>query len=82
MIGGKIFESVFFKKNVNVVLCFLLSLLFPFSFFRSFRTQTFAYPESPAEREEILQGLQGRIEDIKSVSVEPINKSSDFWLLW
>uniref|UniRef100_A0A671X0P9 V-type proton ATPase subunit a n=1 Tax=Sparus aurata TaxID=8175 RepID=A0A671X0P9_SPAAU len=32
-----------------------------------FRTQTFAYPESTAEREEILQGLQGRIEDIKSV---------------
>uniref|UniRef100_A0AAQ6AD08 V-type proton ATPase subunit a n=1 Tax=Amphiprion ocellaris TaxID=80972 RepID=A0AAQ6AD08_AMPOC len=32
-----------------------------------FRTQTFAYPESSAEREEILQGLQGRIEDIKSV---------------
>uniref|UniRef100_G3Q1J2 V-type proton ATPase subunit a n=1 Tax=Gasterosteus aculeatus aculeatus TaxID=481459 RepID=G3Q1J2_GASAC len=32
-----------------------------------FRTQTFAYPESTAEREDILQGLQGRIEDIKSV---------------
>uniref|UniRef100_A0A1A7WR42 V-type proton ATPase subunit a n=1 Tax=Iconisemion striatum TaxID=60296 RepID=A0A1A7WR42_9TELE len=32
-----------------------------------FHTQTFAYPESTAEREEILQGLQGRIEDIKSV---------------
>ncbi|XP_069028027.1 T cell immune regulator 1, ATPase H+ transporting V0 subunit a3b [Embiotoca jacksoni] len=32
-----------------------------------FRTQTFAYPESSTEREEILQGLQGRIEDIKSV---------------
>ncbi|XP_038152455.1 T cell immune regulator 1, ATPase H+ transporting V0 subunit a3b isoform X1 [Cyprinodon tularosa] len=32
-----------------------------------FHTQTFAYSESPAEREEILQGLQGRIEDIKSV---------------
>ncbi|KAK2904117.1 T cell immune regulator 1, ATPase H+ transporting V0 subunit a3b [Channa argus] len=32
-----------------------------------FRTQTFAYPASTAEREEILQGLQGRIEDIKSV---------------
>ncbi|XP_047441548.1 T cell immune regulator 1, ATPase H+ transporting V0 subunit a3b [Mugil cephalus] len=32
-----------------------------------FRTQTFAYPESTAEREEILQGLQGRIDDIKSV---------------
>uniref|UniRef100_A0A672J4T1 V-type proton ATPase subunit a n=1 Tax=Salarias fasciatus TaxID=181472 RepID=A0A672J4T1_SALFA len=32
-----------------------------------FHTQTFAYPESSAEREEILQGLQGRIEDIKSV---------------
>uniref|UniRef100_A0AAQ4RS43 V-type proton ATPase subunit a n=1 Tax=Gasterosteus aculeatus aculeatus TaxID=481459 RepID=A0AAQ4RS43_GASAC len=28
---------------------------------------TFAYPESTAEREDILQGLQGRIEDIKSV---------------
>lgn len=35
----------------------------------SFHTQTFAYPESSAEREEILQGLQSRIEDIKSVSV-------------
>lgn len=34
----------------------------------SFRTQTFAYPESTAEREEILQGLESRIEDIKSVS--------------
>uniref|UniRef100_A0A672YQ40 V-type proton ATPase subunit a n=1 Tax=Sphaeramia orbicularis TaxID=375764 RepID=A0A672YQ40_9TELE len=34
-----------------------------------FRTQTFAYPERSVEREEILQGLQGRIEDIKSVSV-------------
>lgn len=34
----------------------------------SFRTQTFAYPETTAEREEILQGLQGRIEDIKTVS--------------
>lgn len=32
-----------------------------------FRTETFAYPESSAEREEILQGLRGRIEDIKSV---------------
>uniref|UniRef100_A0A3P8VP57 V-type proton ATPase subunit a n=1 Tax=Cynoglossus semilaevis TaxID=244447 RepID=A0A3P8VP57_CYNSE len=32
-----------------------------------FHTQTFAYPESPTEREEILQGLQGRIEDIQSV---------------
>uniref|UniRef100_A0A8C6VYJ2 V-type proton ATPase subunit a n=1 Tax=Nothobranchius furzeri TaxID=105023 RepID=A0A8C6VYJ2_NOTFU len=32
-----------------------------------FHTQTFAYPETTAEREEILQGLQGRIEDIKSV---------------
>uniref|UniRef100_A0A672YQ08 V-type proton ATPase subunit a n=1 Tax=Sphaeramia orbicularis TaxID=375764 RepID=A0A672YQ08_9TELE len=32
-----------------------------------FRTQTFAYPERSVEREEILQGLQGRIEDIKSV---------------
>ncbi|KAM3867361.1 T cell immune regulator 1, ATPase H+ transporting V0 subunit a3b [Diretmus argenteus] len=32
-----------------------------------FRTQTFAYPENTAEREEILQGLQGRIEDIKAV---------------
>uniref|UniRef100_A0A8C7XJ00 V-type proton ATPase subunit a n=1 Tax=Oryzias sinensis TaxID=183150 RepID=A0A8C7XJ00_9TELE len=32
-----------------------------------FHTQTFAYPESPAEREEILQGLNSRIEDIKSV---------------
>uniref|UniRef100_A0A665TFD9 V-type proton ATPase subunit a n=1 Tax=Echeneis naucrates TaxID=173247 RepID=A0A665TFD9_ECHNA len=32
-----------------------------------FHTQTFAYPESTAEREEVLQGLQARIEDIKSV---------------
>ncbi|KAM9849974.1 V-type proton ATPase 116 kDa subunit a 3-like [Aulostomus maculatus] len=32
-----------------------------------FRTQTFAYPDSATEREEILLGLQGRIEDIKSV---------------
>ncbi|XP_041653439.1 T cell immune regulator 1, ATPase H+ transporting V0 subunit a3b [Cheilinus undulatus] len=32
-----------------------------------FRTQTFAYPESPTEREKILQGLETRIEDIKSV---------------
>uniref|UniRef100_A0A674DI07 V-type proton ATPase subunit a n=1 Tax=Salmo trutta TaxID=8032 RepID=A0A674DI07_SALTR len=32
-----------------------------------FHTQTFVYPDSPTEREEILQGLQGRIEDIKSV---------------
>ncbi|XP_068596568.1 T cell immune regulator 1, ATPase H+ transporting V0 subunit a3b [Brachionichthys hirsutus] len=32
-----------------------------------FHTQTFAYPESSTEREEILQGLQSRIEDIKSV---------------
>lgn len=36
----------------------------------SFHTQTFAYPESSAEREEILQGLQSRIEDIKSVGVD------------
>ncbi|KAF3838277.1 hypothetical protein F7725_010045 [Dissostichus mawsoni] len=36
----------------------------------SFRTQTFAYPESTAEREDILQGLQGRIEDIKSVLLQ------------
>lgn len=35
----------------------------------SFHTQTFAYPESSAEREEILQGLQSRIEDIKSVNI-------------
>lgn len=42
----------------------------------SFRTQTFAYPESHAEREEILQGLQGRIEDIKSVSVVHVYKST------
>ncbi|KAJ8371891.1 hypothetical protein AAFF_G00299290 [Aldrovandia affinis] len=32
-----------------------------------FHTHTFAYPESPAERVEILQGLQSRIEDIKTV---------------
>lgn len=30
----------------------------------------FAYPENSAEREEILQGLQSRIEDIKSVRVK------------
>ncbi|XP_033989957.1 T cell immune regulator 1, ATPase H+ transporting V0 subunit a3b isoform X4 [Trematomus bernacchii] len=35
-----------------------------------FRTQTFAYPENTAEREDILQGLQGRIEDIKSVLLQ------------
>lgn len=43
----------------------------------SFRTQTFAYPESTAEREEILQGLQGRIEDIKSVSVVHLYKGTE-----
>ncbi|XP_062332317.1 T cell immune regulator 1, ATPase H+ transporting V0 subunit a3b [Osmerus eperlanus] len=32
-----------------------------------FHTQTFAYPSSVTEREEILQGLDGRIQDIKSV---------------
>ncbi|KAG5845410.1 hypothetical protein ANANG_G00138730 [Anguilla anguilla] len=32
-----------------------------------FHTHTFAYPESPAERMEILQGLEGRIKDIKTV---------------
>ncbi|CDQ85903.1 unnamed protein product [Oncorhynchus mykiss] len=32
-----------------------------------FHAQVFEYPDSPTEREEILQGLQGRIEDIKSV---------------
>ncbi|KAM9795221.1 T cell immune regulator 1, ATPase H+ transporting V0 subunit a3b [Neosynchiropus ocellatus] len=32
-----------------------------------FRTQTFAYPESTVEREEIQRGLEVRIEDIKSV---------------
>ncbi|XP_030643672.1 V-type proton ATPase 116 kDa subunit a [Chanos chanos] len=32
-----------------------------------FHTHTFAYPESPAEREEILQGLHTRITDIKTV---------------
>ncbi|XP_053734758.1 V-type proton ATPase 116 kDa subunit a 2-like [Synchiropus splendidus] len=32
-----------------------------------FRTQTFAYPESTTEREEIQRGLETRIEDIKSV---------------
>uniref|UniRef100_A0A7N9AYS5 V-type proton ATPase subunit a n=1 Tax=Mastacembelus armatus TaxID=205130 RepID=A0A7N9AYS5_9TELE len=32
-----------------------------------FRTQTFAYPESAAERREIIQGLESRIEDITSV---------------
>lgn len=47
----------------------------------SFRTQTFAYPESTAEREEILQGLQSRIEDIKSVSVVHVYKSTEHYLL-
>lgn len=42
--------------------------LFIFWFY-SFHTQTFAYPESSAERQEILLGLQSRIEDIKSVGV-------------
>uniref|UniRef100_A0A8C5ATA8 V-type proton ATPase subunit a n=1 Tax=Gadus morhua TaxID=8049 RepID=A0A8C5ATA8_GADMO len=32
-----------------------------------FRTQTFAYPESTSEREDILRGLQGSINDIKVV---------------
>ncbi|KAG5286483.1 hypothetical protein AALO_G00015340 [Alosa alosa] len=32
-----------------------------------FHTHTFAYPESTAEREEILHGLQGRILDIRTV---------------
>ncbi|KAJ8382382.1 hypothetical protein SKAU_G00031600 [Synaphobranchus kaupii] len=32
-----------------------------------FHTHTFVYPESSAERTEILQGLVGRIEDIKTV---------------
>ncbi|XP_061108936.1 V-type proton ATPase 116 kDa subunit a 3-like isoform X2 [Conger conger] len=32
-----------------------------------FHTHNFAYPESPAERMQILQGLEGRIEDIKTV---------------
>uniref|UniRef100_A0AAR2LR44 V-type proton ATPase subunit a n=1 Tax=Pygocentrus nattereri TaxID=42514 RepID=A0AAR2LR44_PYGNA len=33
-----------------------------------FHTNTFAYPESSEERDEILQGLQGRIFDIRTVS--------------
>uniref|UniRef100_A0AAR2IYN3 V-type proton ATPase subunit a n=1 Tax=Pygocentrus nattereri TaxID=42514 RepID=A0AAR2IYN3_PYGNA len=32
-----------------------------------FHTNTFAYPESSEERDEILQGLQGRIFDIRTV---------------
>ncbi|KAM6953633.1 V-type proton ATPase 116 kDa subunit a 3-like [Aplochiton taeniatus] len=32
-----------------------------------FRTQTFVYPDRPGEREEISLGLQGRIQDIKTV---------------
>lgn len=36
--------------------------------FRSFRTHTFVYPEGLEEREEILQGLESRIVDIKTVS--------------
>ncbi|XP_076150042.1 V-type proton ATPase 116 kDa subunit a 3 isoform X1 [Alosa pseudoharengus] len=32
-----------------------------------FHTHTFAYPESTAEKEEILHGLQGRILDIRTV---------------
>ncbi|XP_041917750.1 V-type proton ATPase 116 kDa subunit a 3-like [Alosa alosa] len=35
-----------------------------------FHTQTFPYPDTAAEREEILSGLGGRIEDIKSVMSE------------
>ncbi|XP_073777419.1 T cell immune regulator 1, ATPase H+ transporting V0 subunit a3b isoform X4 [Danio rerio] len=35
-----------------------------------FHTQTFPYPENQAEREETLNGLRGRIEDIKSVMGE------------
>lgn len=46
----------------------------------SFRTQTFAYPESTAEREEILQGLDTRIEDIKSVSL--VNEYNQLPLLF
>lgn len=46
----------------------------------SFRTQTFAYPESTTDREEILQGLEGRIEDIKSVSVVHVYKGTEYYL--
>lgn len=35
-----------------------------------FHTQTFPYPDNVSEREEILSGLGGRIEDIKSVMSE------------
>uniref|UniRef100_A0A673NKS0 V-type proton ATPase subunit a n=1 Tax=Sinocyclocheilus rhinocerous TaxID=307959 RepID=A0A673NKS0_9TELE len=35
-----------------------------------FHTQTFPYPENQAEREETLNGLRGRLEDIKSVMGE------------
>ncbi|KTG45520.1 hypothetical protein cypCar_00026064 [Cyprinus carpio] len=35
-----------------------------------FHTQTFPYPENQAEREETLNGLRGRIEDIRSVMGE------------
>lgn len=61
------FFPVLFSNTTNV---------FPAT---SFHTQTFAYPESTAEREEILQGLQGRIEDINSVSgVNPRAHSADY----
>uniref|UniRef100_A0A8C2I1I0 V-type proton ATPase subunit a n=1 Tax=Cyprinus carpio TaxID=7962 RepID=A0A8C2I1I0_CYPCA len=40
-----------------------------------FHTQTFPYPESQAEREETLNGLRGRIEDIKSVNSENLEQS-------
>uniref|UniRef100_A0A8C2I103 V-type proton ATPase subunit a n=1 Tax=Cyprinus carpio TaxID=7962 RepID=A0A8C2I103_CYPCA len=43
-----------------------------------FHTQTFPYPESQAEREETLNGLRGRIEDIKSVSAVLITVNTSF----
>lgn len=67
-IGGDFFFFLLFLRFWNcTLLCFELEFLWIFPL-RSFRTEIFAYPESSAEREEVLQGLQGRIEDIKSVS--------------
>lgn len=56
------------KMNRLIFMPDLIAYFLIFWFY-SFHTQTFAYPESSAEREEILLGLQGRIEDIKSVRV-------------
>lgn len=41
----------------------------------SFHTQTFPYSESQAEREQVLNGIKTRIEDIKKVSVTKLVRS-------